>query len=111
MNRPRMTSAAAALLRALVTRAGPDRNRILLSDWTSIEWHSLTFAGERHKAGFVFHGLDATDRAGEWARGLPDAEFDLGPSWFVAEIAAAGPPRGREDGSVLVEIEALTISA
>lgn len=110
MNRPRMTSAASALLRTLLERAGPDRNRILLSDWTSVDWHSLTFAGERHCAGFVFLGEDAAERAGQWADGLPEAEFDIGPSRFVAEIALAVPPEAREDGSVLVQIEALTIA-
>jgi hypothetical protein len=110
MNRRRMTSAASALLRALVDRSGPERNRILLSDWTSVDWNSLTFAGERHCAGFVFQGPDAPALASQWADGLPDAEWDIGSSGFVAEIALSAPPETREDGSVLVQIEALTIA-
>jgi hypothetical protein len=105
-----MTAAASALLRALVGRAGPERNRILLSDWTSIDWHSLTFAGERHCAGFVFGGPDAGARAADWAEGLSNAEFDIGSSRLVAEIALSGAPQPPEDGSVLVQVEALTIA-
>ncbi len=108
MNRPRMTSAACGLLRALVARAGHDR--ILLSDWTTIDWHSLTFSGEKHHAGLVFSGPDASARVDRWAAGLAEAELDLGTSAFLAEIALAAPPRTRADGSVLVEVEALTIA-
>ncbi len=104
-----MTQAASGLLRALVDRAGTNRNRILLSDWTTIDWHSLTFSGEKHRAGLVFSGSEAAARASEWAAGLEKAEFDLGPSAFLAEIAIVAPPQAREDGSVLLELEALTI--
>ena len=110
MNRPRMTHAASGLLRALIDRAGTHRHRILLSDWTTIDWHSLTFSGERHHAGLVFSGPEAASRAGDWAAGLEEAEFDLGTSAFLAEIALTAPPRVRDDGSVLVEVEALTIA-
>lgn len=108
MNRPRMTSAACGLLRALVARAGNDR--ILLSDWTTIDWHSLTFSGEKHRAGLVFSGADARARVDRWAADLVEADLDLGTSAFLAEIALPAPPRTREDGSVLVEVEALTIA-
>jgi hypothetical protein len=107
MNRPRMTSAACGLLRALVARARHDR--ILLSNWTTIDWHSLTFSGEKHHAGLVFSGADAAARAGEWAAGLEEAEVNLGPSAFLAEIALVTPPTARDDGSILIELEALTI--
>ncbi|WP_294174599.1 hypothetical protein [uncultured Sphingomonas sp.] len=103
-----MTSAACGLLRALVARAGNDR--ILLSDWTTIDWHSLTFSGEKHHAGLVFSGTDAPARVDRWAGGLAEADLDLGTSGFLAEIALAAPPRTRDDGSVLVEVEALTIA-
>ena len=110
MNRPRMTSAASALLRALLSRPGADRNRIVLSNWTTIDWHSLTFTGERHLAGFVVSGPDAAAQACRWTDGLEQAELDVGASSFVAEIALSGPPTLREDGSVLIELEALTIA-
>lgn len=44
-----LSPAAASLLRALLARAGIDRNRILLTEILSTPWHSLTFAGERHR--------------------------------------------------------------
>jgi len=44
-----MSPAAAGLLRALLMRAGVERNRILLSDFRSTDWRSLTFTGERHR--------------------------------------------------------------
>lgn len=110
MNRPRMTHAASGLLRALVDRAGTDCDRILLSNWTTIDWHSLTFAGERHHAGLVFSGPGAAARVDKWIAGLEEADFDLGPSAFLAEIALVALPTTRDDGSVLVEFEALTIA-
>jgi hypothetical protein len=110
MNRPRLTAAAAALLRALMNRAGGDRDRIVLSEWITVDWHSLTYSGERHRAGLLFNGADAPAWAACWCDGLGEAEFDLGPAAFVASVALAGPPRTREDGSVLVEVEALTIA-
>ena len=44
-----LSPAAAGLLRALVARAGINRDRILLTDFRSIDWQSLTFVGERHE--------------------------------------------------------------
>ena len=49
MNRIPLSSAAAALLRAMIGRAGVGRERILLTDAQSIDWRSLTFTGERHQ--------------------------------------------------------------
>jgi hypothetical protein len=110
MNRLRMTSAASSLCRALLDRAGADKNRILLSAWVTIDWQSLTFNGERHRAGFVITGKDASALAARWTGGIGEAEFDLGPAGFVAEIALAGPPTVRDDGAIQVDIEALTIA-
>ncbi len=110
MNRLPMTSAASALLRSLLARAGTERNRILLSDWTTTDWQSLTFVGERHRAGFIVSGPQSLELAGAWTTDLEDAEFDLGSSGFVAEIALRDPPSLRGDGCVLVQLEALTIA-
>ena len=110
MNRLRMTSAATALCRGLLDRAQASSNRILLSDWVTIDWLSLTFIGERHRAGFVVTGPDAAKLASDWTSGLEDAEFDLGKAGFVAEIGLVGQPTLREDGAIQVEIEALTIA-
>ena len=108
MIRPRMTAYANVLLRLLLQRAGEDRNRIFLSEWTTKEWCSLTLDGEQHKANFVISGPDPLDFADLWLAGLPDAEFDM-PRGFVADIEVTTPPRVREDGAVEVEISALTL--
>ena len=53
MNRLPMSSAGAALLRALLTRALVNRDRILLTDYKATDWQSLTFVGERHELRFA----------------------------------------------------------
>jgi hypothetical protein len=103
-----LTRAAAALHRQLLLRAGPGSNRILLSSWSSTDWHSLTFSGERHEASFVIAGYDPAELGRRWSDGLAEAEFDL-PGGFVAEIKLAGEPITREDGALLINIEALTL--
>lgn len=109
MNRPRMTAYAMALLRLLLQRAGEDRNRIFLSRWSTTDWQSLTLAGERHEASFTVSGDDAAAFADLWLAGLEDAEFDL-PRGFVAEVSVTAPLLHRPDGSVEVEIGALTLN-
>lgn len=109
MNRPRMTSSAAALLRLLLQRAGEERHRILLSEWSSVDWQSLTFTGERHLAQFVVTGPYADALVERWTAGLPEAEFNL-PHGFVAEIKLASAPQHREDGCITVAMEALTLA-
>ena len=47
--------------------------------------------------------------AERWTDGLPDAELDMGRGRFVADIAVRGDLKRRDDDSVLVEIEALTL--
>lgn len=108
MNRLRMTSYASALLRCLLQRAGEDRNRILLSHWTTVDWQSLTLEGERHEASFAVTGDKALAFAHLWLAGLSDAEFDLSRG-FVADIEVTSGPVLREDGSVEVGIAALTL--
>ena len=58
-----LSVAAAGLLRALIARAGVDRDRILLTDFRSVDWQSLTFVGERHEMELRIPGPDA-DAAG-----------------------------------------------
>jgi hypothetical protein len=43
MMRMAMSVAAAGLLRELLRRSGVDRNRILLTEFRSTDWQSLTF--------------------------------------------------------------------
>ncbi len=104
-----MSAAAAGLLRALLARAGVDRNRILLSDFRSIDWNSLTFAGERHLISLRIPGPGAAPVAALLVEGLADADFAI-PGQIVADIALARPLAGGPDGAIMIEIEALTVA-
>jgi len=103
-----MSAAAAGLLRALLARAAVERDRILLTELRSTDWQSLTFIGERHRIQLRVSGPDAVDVAHRIATGIEDAEFRIA-GHIVADILVAGPPRRDRDGSILVELEALTI--
>ncbi len=103
-----MSCAAAGLLRALIARAGVDRDRFLLTEYRSVDWQSLTFVGERHEFRFRVAGPGA-DRAFEClASGLEDAEFTIARQ-IVADINVSEPPVSAPDGSISFGIEALTI--
>lgn len=108
MNRPRMSSAATGLLRALLRKAGVPGDRILLTSWISTDWQSLTFSGERHQACFSVTGADALGTAQRWTDGIEDAEFTL-TRGFVGDLVLSAPLAQAEDGSVAVELEALTL--
>ena len=108
MNRIPMSAAAAALLRALIARAGVPRNRILLSEVESIDWQSLTFTGERHLIRLRISGPDSRSVVERMCAGLEDAEFSI-PGVIVADIGVAGTPNRALDGSVSLTIEALTV--
>lgn len=109
MNRLQMSKAAAGLLRALLARAGADRDRILLTDIRSTDWQSLTFVGERHQMRFSLRGPGSDDLLKRLTDGLEDAEFEI-PGQVVADVAVEGTPLAGSDGSVSVAIEALTIA-
>ena len=104
-----MSTAEAGLLRALLARAGVDRNRILLSDFRSTDWNSLTFAGERHEITLRIPGPNARTVAALLIEGLEDADFAI-PGQIVANITLAKLPVDQRDGSILIEIEALTVA-
>lgn len=104
-----MSPAAAGLLRALLARAGIDRDRILLTDFRSIDWQSLTFVGERHEMELRIPAPNAGPLASLLCDGLADAEFAI-PRQIVADIALVKPPSVNCDGSVSLKIEALTIA-
>lgn len=110
MNRIPMSAAASSLLRALVARAGVPRDRILLSEASSVDWQSLTFAGERHQFVLRVPRPNSREVVDRMCRGLADAEFSI-PGLLVADIAVAGGPSVGFDGSTIVTIEALTIMA
>jgi|SRR5689334_9808628 len=109
MNRIPMSSAAAALLRALIARAGVARDRILLTDAHSIDWRSLTFTGERHQIELRVPGPDSHATVERMCAGLEDAEFSI-PGVIVADIGVAGTPCRSLDGAISLMIEALTVS-
>ena len=104
-----MSAAAAGLLRALLARAGVDRNRILLSNFRSSEWNSLTFTGERHAFALRIPGPGAASVAALLIDGLEDADFVI-PGQIVADIALVRPPTKQADGAITLEIEALTVA-
>lgn len=110
MTRSLLSRSAGALMRTLLERAGNDRNRILLSSWTSVDWQSLTFVGERHEASFRITGQEAAKLARRWTDGLEDAELDLGGGMFVAELSIVQLSPVGSDGSVVVALEALTLT-
>jgi len=109
MTRIPMSSAASALLRALVARAQVSRDRILLTDAQSIDWRSLTFTGERHLIDLRVPGRDARSIVERMCSNLEDAEFNI-PGVIVADIGLVGTPAAAADGSVAITVEALTVS-
>ena len=104
-----LSPAAAGLLRALVARAGINRDRILLSDFRSIDWQSLTFIGERHEMELRVPGPDADKLVEQLTAGLSETEFAI-PGQIVADIGLERPLIHHRDGSISLHIEALTIS-
>ena len=103
-----MSPAAAGLLRALLGRAGIDRNRILLTDFRSSDWRSLTFSGERHRIDLRIPGPGAAGIAETLTRDLGDAEFSV-PGQIVADIAVEGAMLEHPDGAISLTVEALTV--
>lgn len=103
-----MSPAAASLLRALLARAAVDRDRILLTEFRSTDWQSLTFVGERHEFQLRVPGPDALPILSRILAGLDEAEFAI-PGHLVADIVIADEPRRQADGSITVALEALTV--
>ena len=108
MNRLPMSTAASALLRAMLARADVQRDRILLTDYRSVDWQSLTFVGERHEFRFRVPGPDAQAVVDALTAGLEATEFTL-PGQIVADIALDPGPALMRDGAISFGIEALTI--
>ena len=108
MNRIPMSRAGAALLRALLSRALVDHDRILLTEYRSTDWQSLTFIGERHEMRFRIPGPEAEDIFARMTGDLTDAEFAI-PKQIVADVVLYGAPARERDGSISFSIEALTI--
>ena len=109
MTRIPMSAAASGLLRGLLCRAGVPRHKILLTRLHSVEWQSLTFVGERHEIGLRVPPPRAAEIATRLTGGLDEAEFEI-RGQIVADIAMAGGLKHEDDGSVTIDIEALTIA-
>lgn len=103
-----LSPAAACLLRAIINRAGVDRSRVLLGEFKSIDWQSLTFIGERHEISLRITGADATAVAQRITADLEDDDFAI-PGHIVADVRLAQPPIHHRDGAVSLFIEALTL--
>lgn len=108
MMRVAISPAAAALYRALVERSRIPRDRVLMSNIRSVDWQSLTLSGERHEIHIRLVGGNAAAAGARLCDGLAEAEFSLA-GLIVADIWVVGVPRPAADGSVEIEIEALTI--
>ena len=107
MKRLALSRGAAGLVRALISRGQDGDDRILLREIRSEDWQSLLFTGERHVISLRIIGPQARRVALSLSAGLAEAEFNLSGT-IVADISAY-QPISDEDGSISVEIEALTI--
>lgn len=101
-----MSKAGAALLRGLLARALVHHDRILLTEYCSTDWQSLTFIGERHEMRFRIPGPGAEGIFAQMTGDLTDEEFAI-PKQIVADVVVYGAPARERDGSI--SIEALTI--
>lgn len=104
-----LSPAAAGLLRALLARGGIDRDRILLTEFRSVDWQSLTFVGERHHMRLRVPGPGADLLVTRLVDNLEEAIFSI-PGQIVADIGLEQPPIANPDGSITLLIEALTIA-
>ena len=104
-----LSPAAAGLLRALLARGGIDRDRILLTEFRSVDWQSLTFVGERHHMRLRVPGPGADLLVTRLVDNLEEAIFSI-PGQIVADIGLQQPPIANPDGSITLLVEALTIA-
>ena len=109
MTKLNLSPAAAALLRALLARAGVGRHRIFLTQFRSIDWQSLTFVGERHEMELRIPAPNAQSLVERLIYGVSDTEFAI-PRQIVADIGMDRHPIDNADGSISVFVEALTIA-
>ena len=109
MMRVPMSPVAAGLLRSLLSRAGVDRDRIYLTNFLSIDWQSLTFIGERHEIRLIILPPEAVAAAARMTDNLGEAEWRIGGQ-IVADVGLTAPPRANPDGSLTLNLEALTIA-
>ena len=85
MMRLAMSPAAAGLLRSLLRRAGVERDRILLTEFRSTDWQSLTFIGEQHKIRLRIPGPDSAEIAARLVNAIEEADWGI-PGHVVADM-------------------------
>lgn len=107
MNRLAMSRAGERLFRALVERADVNSDRILLTDYRSNDWQSLTFVGEQHYFDLRLPGPDSRTLRDRLCEGLEEFEFRI-PRHVLADIHVEHC-RPADDGSLEVRLIALTI--
>lgn len=107
MMRPPMSPAATGLLRSLINRAAIEKDKILLTQFESSDWHSLTFSGERHEISLRLIGEEAQAAAERLLASIAEAEWRI-PGSIVADIGL-DERADSNDGSVGLRLEALTI--
>ena len=108
MMRLTMSPAAAGLLRSLLRRTGVERDRILLTEFCSTDWQSLTFIGEQHRIRLRIPSPGAPEIAQRLVNGIGEQEFSI-PGHVVADAALVEEPQRQPDGSVELLLEALTV--
>ena len=72
-----LSRAASGLLRALIQRIGEEPDKVLLSEFKTVGWQSLTFVGERHLLGLRVPGPDAMALVARFIDGIEEAEFSI----------------------------------
>jgi len=89
-------------------RTGLDLDRISVGRFLSVDWQSLTFTGERHELSLRLAGPDPAAALALLRVGLAEAEWQL-HGHVVADIVIVGD-KAHDDGSITVELEALTLT-
>lgn len=108
VRRALLSCAATQLLRSLIARTGLDPDEIFVGRFRSVDWQSLTFTGERHILVLRLAGADPAGALAGLRDGLAEAEWQL-RGHVVADIVIVSESVA-DDGSIVVGIEALTLS-
>ena len=108
MRRAARSGAASQLIRALVARFALAEDRISIGRVHSVDWQSLTFVGERHEISVRIAGPGSTAALAGFKHGLAEVEWRLA-GHVVADLVIVGE-QAASDGSIVVEVEALTLA-
>ena len=108
MTRALLSNAGGQLLRSLIVRTQLSPDRISVGRFHSVDWQSLTFTGERHEFSLRLAGPDPAPALALLRCDLAKVEWSL-IGHVVADILIVGEKLS-PDGTILVEIEALTLT-